>query len=69
LHTCNSIITSRDVICRHWFFQLIVPIHVIILNIKNKRFIIKLVKFHATSGVVTTLYLLVKKGGLIYLKY
>jgi hypothetical protein len=37
LHTCNSIIISRDVICRHRFFQPIVLIHVIILNIKNKR--------------------------------
>jgi hypothetical protein len=37
LHACNSVIISRDVICRHRFFQPIVLIHVIILNIKNKR--------------------------------
>jgi hypothetical protein len=48
----------RDVICCHRFFQLIVPIHVIVLNIKIK--IEKLVKFHITSGVVSY------KGGLIY---
>jgi hypothetical protein len=40
------------------FFQLTVLIHVIILNIK----IIKLVKFHVTSGVVTKLFLSLKKG-------
>jgi hypothetical protein len=45
----------RDVICRHRFFQLIVLIHVTILNIKIK--IVKLVKFHVTSGVVTKLFL------------
>jgi hypothetical protein len=61
-------ILIQRVRCTH-VIQLIVLIHVIILNIKNKRFIIKLVKFHVTSGVVTKLFLLVKKGGLIYLKY
>jgi hypothetical protein len=35
LHACNSIIISKDVICRHRFFQPIVLIHVIILNIKK----------------------------------
>jgi hypothetical protein len=49
-------------------FQLIVLIHVIILNIKNKKFIIKLVKFHVTSGVVTKLFLSFKKA-VFYLKY
>jgi hypothetical protein len=34
-------------------FQLIVLIHVIVLNVKIK--IVKLVKFHVTSGVVTKL--------------
>jgi hypothetical protein len=46
----------RDVICCH--FQLIVLILVIKLNIK----IVKLVKFHGTSGVVTKLFLSVKKA-------
>jgi hypothetical protein len=36
-------------------FQLIVLIHVIILNIKIK--IVRLVKFHVNSGVVTKLFL------------
>jgi hypothetical protein len=39
-------------------FQLIVLIHVIVLNIKI--IIVKLVKFHVTSGVVSY------KSGLIY---
>jgi hypothetical protein len=34
-------------------FKLIVLIHVIVLNIKIK--IVKLVKFHVTSGVITKL--------------
>jgi hypothetical protein len=34
-------------------FQLIVLIHVIVINIKTN--IVKLVKFHVTSGVVTKL--------------
>jgi hypothetical protein len=37
LHACSLIIISRDIIFRHWFFQLTVLIHVIILNIKNKN--------------------------------
>jgi hypothetical protein len=41
-------------------FQLIVLINVIILNIKIN--IVKLVKFHVTSGVVTKLFLWVKKA-------
>jgi hypothetical protein len=48
-------------------FQLIILIHVIILNMKIK--IVKLVKFLVTSGVITKLFLPVRKGGLIYLKY
>jgi hypothetical protein len=36
LHACISIIISRDVICRHRFFQPVILIHVIILNIKIK---------------------------------
>jgi hypothetical protein len=43
----------RDITCCHPFFQLIVIIHDIVLNIKIK--ILKLVKFHVTSGVVTKL--------------
>jgi hypothetical protein len=69
LHARNSIFTSWDATSRHWFFQLIILMRLIILNIKNIRFIIKLVKFHITSGVVTKLFLSVKKGGLIHLKY
>jgi hypothetical protein len=42
-------------------FQLVVLIHVIILNIKIK--IVKVVKFHVISGVVSY------KGGLIGAKY
>jgi hypothetical protein len=54
LHICNLIIISKDVICRSSsVFQLIVLIHVIILN----KEIVKLVKFHITSGVVAKLFL------------
>jgi hypothetical protein len=44
-------------------FQLVVIIHVIILNIKNKN--CKIIKFHVINGVVSY------KSGLIYkiLKY
>jgi hypothetical protein len=48
----------RDVICCHRFFNLIVLIHVIVLNIEIK--IVKLVKSQVISGVVSY------KSGLIY---
>jgi hypothetical protein len=53
----------RDVICCTSVLQLVVLIHVIKLNMKIK--IVKSVKFHVTSGVVSY------KRGLIYktLKY
>jgi hypothetical protein len=53
----------RDAICLPSVFQLIVLIHVIVLNIKIK--IVKSVKFHVISGVGSY------KSGLIYkiLKY
>jgi hypothetical protein len=45
----------RDVICCTSVLQLIVLIHVIVLNIKIKIKIVKSVKFHVISGVVTKL--------------
>jgi hypothetical protein len=50
LHVCNLI---QGCYLLSSVFQLIVLIHVIVLNIKRK--IVKLVKFHVTSGVVTKL--------------
>jgi hypothetical protein len=50
LHICNLII---GMLLSSLIFQLIVLIHVIVLNIKIKM--VKLIKFHVTSGVVTKL--------------
>jgi hypothetical protein len=62
LYVCNLIIGMLFVVIG---FSTYVLIHVIVLNIK----IVKLVKFNVTSGVVTKLFLSVKRGCLIYLKY
>jgi hypothetical protein len=48
--------------------QLIVLIHVIVLNINIKMKIVKLVKFLVTSDDVTKLFLSVKKA-VLYIKY
>jgi hypothetical protein len=50
LQVCNLIIGMLFIVIG---FQLIVLIHVIVLNIKIK--IVKLTNFHITSGVVTKL--------------
>jgi hypothetical protein len=53
LHACNSIIISKDVICRHRFLKLIVLIHVIILIIKIKDYY-KISKNSTTTTTTTT---------------